>query len=236
MFKSIQSVSFVLLSFFALAFLLNGCEPVGEELQVGEANLRIINAAPEANEYSFFINDSLKTGQPLKFGEGSAYLKVSAGTNGVYTKLNDAIIPNTKISLFLQQETNYTLFLAGLASKDSLIYLSTLDNNKILSDTMATVRFINVAPDAKALNLVFQENLVDSVNVISGVNYRSSSVYIKIKPSNYFLRIKKTGGAEALANLDNYKLEAGKIYTFWAKGLISGSGAYALALKVLQDN
>ncbi len=236
MLKSIQNASLTVLGFLTLACLLYSCDPIGEELQVGEANLRIINAAPEANEYSFFINDTLKTGQPLKFGEGSAYLKVSAGTNQVYTKLNDAVISNTKISLSLLPKTNYTLFLAGMALKDSLIYVSTLDRNLILSDTMATVRFINISPNAKALNLVFQNNLVDSVNVISSVNYRSSSQYVKIKPLNYFLRVKKNVGAVRLANLDNYKLEAGKIYTFWTKGLINGNDEYALELKVLQDN
>jgi hypothetical protein len=236
MLKSIKNFSIAILSICALSCFLCSCDPVGEELRLGQANLRIINAAPDANEYSFFLNDTLKTDQALKFGEGSAYKPVSAGTNNVVTKLNDAIISNTNIDLFLQQNTNYTLFLAGIASKDSLIYISTLDKNQILSDTMATVRFINVSPDATNLNLVFQKDLVDSVSVISNINYRTASQYVKVKPLNYFLRVKKSVGAVRLANLDNYKLEAGKIYTFWTKGLVNGSGDYVLELKVLQDN
>ena len=225
-----------MLSFCALGCLLYSCDPVGEDLRLGQANLRIINASPDANEYSFFLNDTLKTGQALKFGEGSSYLPVSAGTNSVYTKVNNGIIPNTKINLFLQQNINYTLFLAGLASKDSLIYISTSDANQILSDSMATVRFINTSPDATNLNLVFQQNLVDSVSVIGGINYRTSSQYVKVKPLNYFLRVKQTASSTSLANLDNYKLVAGKIYTIWTKGLVKGSGDYALSIKVLQDN
>jgi len=236
MLKSVKNFSVVILSFCGLSCLLYSCDPVGEELRMGQANLRIINAAPDANEYSFFLNDTLKTGQALKFGEGSAYLPVSAGTNNIVTKVNDMTISNTHIDLFLQQSTNYTLFLAGIAAKDSLIYISTLDKNQILSDTMATVRFINVSPDATNLNLVFQKDLVDSVGVISSISYRTASQYVKVKPLNYFLRVKKTAGAERLANLDNYKLEAGKIYTFWTKGLVNDSGQYALELKVLQDN
>lgn len=226
----------IILVVSTLTCLFYACQPVGEELQLGEAYLRIINAAPEANQYGFFINDSLKTDQALKFGEGSAYLNVSAGTNSVYTKLNDAVIPNTKVNLYLQKATYYTLFLAGLAAKDSLIYVSTLDTHQILSDTMATVRFINVSPDASNLNLVFQKNLLDSVNVIGGINYRTASLYVKIKPSTYFLRVKTSTGAQRLSSLDNYNLAAGKIYTFWAKGLQKGSGNYALELRVLQDN
>ncbi len=236
MLKNIRVFSVVMISFCALACFLYSCEPIGEELQQGEANLRIVNAAPENNEYSFFINDSLKTDQALKFGEVRTYLNVSAGTNRVYTKLNDEIISNTNINLFLQKSTKYTLFLAGIASKDSLIYISTLDNNTILSDTMATVRFINVSPDATNLNLVFQKNLVDSVSVISNINYRSASQYVKVSPLNYFLRVKKSGATDRLASMDNYNLEAGKIYTFWTKGLVNGAGDYALELKVLEDN
>lgn len=236
MLKTFNFFSVLLIGTCFFACFLAGCKPVGEEPQLGEAKLRIVNAAPENNEYSFFINDTLKTGQALRFGEASSYLNVAGGKNKVYTKLNDVIISNTNITLFLQKDNNYTLFLAGLASKDSLIYVSTLDKNQILSDTMATVRFINISPDAANLNLVFQKNLVDSVNVIGNINYRSSSQYVKIKPLNYFLRVKKSAGAERLANLDNYTLEAGKIYTFWTKGLIKGSGDYALELKVLRDN
>lgn len=236
MLKSVKNFSVIILSLCALTGLLYSCDPIGEELRLGEANLRIINAAPDANEYSFFINDTLKTGQPLKFGEGSAYLPVSAGTNDVYTQVNDKIISNTNVNLFLSRDSKYTLFLAGKASKDSLIYISTLDRNVVLSDTMATVRFINVSPDAPNLNLVFQKNLVDSVNVISSINYRTASQYVKVKPLNYFLRVKKSAGAVRIASLDNYNLEAGKIYTFWTKGLVNDDGEYALELKVLQDN
>ncbi|HEX7367916.1 MAG TPA: DUF4397 domain-containing protein [Pelobium sp.] len=227
-----------LILFFACSILVivyTGCEPVGEQLQLGEARLRIVNAVPENNEFSFFINDSLKTGQALRFGEASAYYKVAAGTSKVYTKLHDAVLPNTNINLFLNPSTDYTLFLSGLAAKDSLIYVSTLDRMQILSDTMATVRFINVSPDAGNLNLVFQKNLVDSVNVISNINYRTSSAYVKIKPQNYFLRVKSVGESVKLANLDNYQLQAGKIYTFWTKGLVKGAGEYALELKVFND-
>lgn len=236
MLKSIKHIALRAFGLLAIASLVYSCEPVGEELQLGEANLRILNVSPDSNEYSFYINDTLKTGQPLKFGEGSPYSAVSAGTNSVYTQINGNVIPNTKFSLFLQPNANYTLFLAGLASKDSLIYVSTLDKNKILSDTMATVRFINVSPDAAGLNLVFQTNLVDSVNVISNLNYRSASEYVKIKPSNYFLRVKTSVGSRRLRNLDNYKLDAGKIYTFYTMGLVKGPANYALELKVLSDN
>lgn len=236
MVKILKYFSILTLGFCLLVSLFSGCEPVGEELQLGEANLRIINAVPENSEYSFYINDTLKTDQALKFGEARSYLAVSAGTNSIYTSANGVTIPNTNIDLFLSKNTNYTLFLAGLASKDSLIYVSTLDRNVILSDTMATVRFINVSPDATNLNLVFQKDLVDSVNVISGINYRSSSQYVRIRPLNYFLRVKQPARSERLASLDDYKLEAGKIYTFWTKGLVKGDGEYALELKVLKDN
>ncbi len=236
MLKSKRSVFVTLLSVLAFSIAFYGCEPVGEELRLGEASLRIINASPEANEYSFFINDTLKTGQPLKFGEASAYLTVSAGTNSVYTTVNGVVMRNTKSQFFMLQDKNYTLFLSGKASKDSLIYVSTLDIKQVLPDTSARVRFVNVSPDAANLNLVFQKNLVDSVNVISNINYRTASTYVKIKPSTYFMRIKKNTGSVRLANLDNYKLEAGKSYTFWTKGLVNGSDVYALELKVLQDN
>lgn len=236
MFKSKRPVFIMLLIVFGFSIAFSGCEPVGEELRLGEANLRIINASPEANEYSVFINDTLKTGQPLKYGEVSDYLTISAGTNSVYTEVNGLVMRNTKNQVFMQRDQNYTLFLAGKASQDSLIYVSTLDIKQVLPDTSARVRFINVSPDAKNLNLVFQKNLVDSVNVISNIPYRTASNYVKIKSSTYFMRIKKSTGAVRLANLDNYKLEAGKSYTFWTKGLVNGSGVYTLELKVLKDN
>lgn len=236
MLKFKRCVFVTLLSVFGFGIAFYGCEPVGEELRLGEANLRIVNASPEANEYSFYINDTLKTGQPLKYGEVSDYSKVSAGTNSVYTEVNRVVMRNTQSQFFMQPDKNYSLFLAGKASQDSLIYVSTLDIKQVLPDTSASVRFINVSPDASNLNLVFQKNLVDSVNVISNINYRTASNYVKIKPSTYFMRIKKSAGSVRLANLDNYKLDAGKSYTFWTKGLINGSGVYALELAVLQDN
>ncbi len=220
---------------FFCSLLLAGCEATDKDLLIGEAKLRIVNASPESNEYSFFINDTLKTGQPLRYKENSGYLTVAGGNNQVYTKMNDVLLKKTSSRLFLDRDKFYTLFLAGQASKDSLIYISTLDKKTFVSDTMATVRFINVSPNTPRLNLVFQKNLVDSVSVISSIPYRTSSEYIKVRPQIYFFRLKKSGESLSLSNLDNYVLEAGKIYTVWSRGLLNGSGDYVLSLGVLND-
>ncbi|MFC5282684.1 DUF4397 domain-containing protein [Pedobacter alpinus] len=220
----------------AVSIAFNSCKLEEVNPLSGEAKIRIINASPEANQFSFFINDTLKTGQALNYGEASPYINISAGSNSVYTKLDNSILSNTNLRLFLSNNTNYTLFLAGKASKDSLIYVSTSDNLSFGSDTTATVRFINVSPNSQNLNLVFQTSLVDSVNVISSINYRSASNYIRIKPNIYFLRIKRTGSSASLANLDGYNLQAGKVYTFWAKGLVNTTGTFALNIGSLTDN
>ncbi|WP_442794884.1 DUF4397 domain-containing protein [Pelobium manganitolerans] len=232
---NIKSLLVKSLALVLMAVVFFSCAPEEVPDRVGEAQLRIVNAVADDLAYGFYINDTLKTGAPLAFGEASGYLNVSAGTNQVYTERQGQLLPTTKFDFYLDQNKRHTLFLAGKPGTDSLIYIATVDRSTALTDTMATVRFINVSADAKDLNLVFQKNLVDSVNAIKNINYRTASAYTNVRAGNYFLRVKLTTGSSSLANLDNISLDAGKVYTVWTKGLVKGADDKAVSLKILAD-
>lgn len=219
-----------------IAVVLVACQPEDDVALYGSAKLRVVNTSPEDVQLNVFINDSLLANKSFSYNERSDYLNVSAGQNQIYTTIEGSTVSNRNFPFFLDNNKNYTVFLAGKPSKDSLVYLSVLDNYEAVIDTMATVRFINISPNSPNYNLVFQTNLVDSTNVISSINYRSASSYKRVKPNTYFLRLKKSGSKVSLASLDSCKLQAGKTYTVWAKGLLNTSGTYAIGLDMINDN
>ncbi len=217
--------------------LLFACTQKEAILNPGESKIRIVNASPDNSIVSFFINDTLKTPQALNFLERTNYQTTSAGTHQVFTKVSGNEVNNSRTKFFFRNNYSYTIFVSGKISKDSLIYVSTEDNlTAPATSTKAKVRFINVSPNSASLEAVFSTVITDSVANFSNVNFRASSLYQEFTPGTYIIKIRKTGQKIALANGTNFSVSAGKIYTVWVKGLLNGTGDFALSARMLSDN
>ncbi|SMD12731.1 DUF4397 domain-containing protein [Pedobacter nyackensis] len=213
---SIKKLSAVaLLSISALTFQSCSKDPVAApEI----AYLNLINASPTVGTFNIYLDKNLiNQNGAVAFNGSTGYSQTSPGSHSV--KFTTASMQNviTK-NITLEANTINSLFL--IDKGENIDFFKIKDNLGNLASAKAFVRFINLSPNAPALNLAVKEGEV----VISDKAYKTSSEFIEIEPKAYVFQIKdKATGTTAKAELESVELKAGKSYTIIATGLLNPS-------------
>jgi hypothetical protein len=185
----------------------------------------VMNLAPYAPTVDIYLNDTLvspPTGVPP--GKYSTqYGQLKPGVYDVKFKKysTDSLISEIPASSF--DATNfYTLVLyntqpGGGAAGAFKIH----DDFSKVSPASANYRFLNLSPDAPAVDLYFDSTVSQSGQAPTNSNASnlvSTTTFQPIAPATYTLQIKATGTDSVLASLNNVILKAGNVYTIFLAG------------------
>jgi hypothetical protein len=136
------------LSLFGV-LIFNSCKKETAEVKQG-TYLGVVNASPTLATYNFYLNDSQANGAALPFGGTIKYLQLSpADYAAKFTSANSVESLLTK-NVSLAANTIYTLFL--ISDNKTLDGLLVTDNISAINAN-AYVRFVNLSPDAPALDM-----------------------------------------------------------------------------------
>src|SRR5690606_12185853 len=119
---------------------------------------------------------------------------------------------DTEIKLF--QGKYYSLFIGGKSG--SLTSVLTEDDMTIPPQGKAKIRFVNLSPDSGALD--FKMN--NENTIASNKKFKEYTSFHEIGVGNYTAKIESHEG-DAIEIPVELKVEDGKIYTVWARGLVN---------------
>ena len=86
-----------------------------------------------------------------------------------------------------------------------------------VSTQKTSIRFINLSPDAPALDLT----IVGGTSVTTNKGYKSFSTYAEFDAKKYSFEIKDSTTGAVKATLTDLDLVAGRLYTIIARGLVN---------------
>lgn len=179
------------------------------------AFLSITNTSPTLATFNIYVDQTqLNTGGPVAFGGNSGYFQVAPGGHSIkFTTASSTASLITK-SISLDANTVSSLFLIDRGA--NMDFLTVKDELGNISSAKAFVRFINLSPDAPALDLAVKDGDV----VIADKAYKASSTFVEVEAKTYVFefRNKTSGAATQLASTE---FKAGKSYTVIATGLIT---------------
>ncbi|MBS1520447.1 MAG: DUF4397 domain-containing protein [Bacteroidetes bacterium] len=172
-------------------------------------------AAPDQQPVDLYFNSNKVNQAPLNYGDGIDYFQVYPGLRTVNINNSNSntllfsdtarISPNIAYSLFLIENTTQQLGLFLLT--DSISKPAT---------GKAILRFINVSPDAPAVDLA----LKDSTAFVTNKGFKGFSSFIpKTGGQTYNFEIRQHGTNTVLATLSGVTLSSGLVYTIWLHGL-----------------
>jgi hypothetical protein len=193
------------------------------------ALLMVIQGSPAAPGEALFLDNNRVNNPPFNYGDNIGYFNAYTGERNVI--LND-YNSGTRIAsdtLQLKSSTAYSLFLANTYTKPDFILLT--DSIAQPASGKATIRLVNVSPDAGSVNLS-----ANATTIVTGKAYKGSSAFITVNGgTNYNFSITKTGTSTVLATINAAPIKAGSVYTVWLHGLASGSGATALKADIINN-
>jgi hypothetical protein len=212
----------VLLTLSTSAFIFSSCDK--EEATTpaaAEAKALIIHASPDAPTVNITLDGTVVSALgDLSFPKfTSSYatlpadkdIKVGLRTIGGTT---DAFSKTVKLA----KDKNYSIFAINrLASID---FLAFEDDLTAPTGTNAKVRFIHLSPDAPAVDI----NAKGSTNkLFANAAFKSGSV-VEVPAGTYELEVKAAGTTTVALSVPGVKVDAGKIYTIFAHGLLAATG------------
>jgi hypothetical protein len=194
-----------------------------------KARVMAVHASPDAPAVDLLV-DGAVAGTGLAFPNNTAYLSVAAGTRNV--KVNVAGTATTVINadLPLTGGASYTVFASDVVASIGAVVLT--DDLTAPASGKAHVRFVHLSPDAPAVDVAVQGGPV----LFANKAFKQYTAFTPVAAGTYNLEVRLAGTATVALPLNGIVLQAGKIYTVFAKGLVGGSGAQALGAQIIVNN
>jgi hypothetical protein len=181
------------------------------------ALVSFFQASPDETALDLYFNNNRVNISPINYGTGLDYFRAYAGvrTANFYTYgVMNQIFSDT---LTIKPNNVYSLFLTNKPSKPELVLLNDTINQP--APNMASVRFVDLSPDAPNVDLVLNNN-----TEVANKTYKGFSSFLPVTGNTtYNIQVKQTGTSTVLATLSGVTLNSNLVYTIIFSGLVSGT-------------
>jgi hypothetical protein len=213
---------YVLSAVAVLAFSLTSCK---KEEAKEYAKIMVTHASPDAPGVDLLVDGTVQNSTALTFPNSTAYLQVEAGTRNI--KVNGAGSTSSVIdaNIDFAKDGNYSIFAVDSFSKISAVVLE--DDLTAPASGKAHVRFVHLSPDAPAVDVAVQGT---NDVVFDNVSFKGSTAFTPLNAGNYNLDVRLDQNSTVVLTLPTITLEAGKIYTVFARGFAGATAGTTQAL------
>jgi len=220
----------ILSSMLSLSVLFFGCEDDDNPTTPQpESRVLVTHASPDAPGVDLLVDDNV-AGTNLEFPGNTGYLTVDAGTRNIKVNVTGTSTTVIEADLDLQDGVNYSVFAVDAVANIAPLVL--VDDLTAPAAGNAHVRFVHLSPDAPAVDIT----LADGTIVFGNQSFKGSTNFTPLAAGSYDLQVRVAGTATVALDLPGITLEAGKIYTVFAKGFLAGTGAQALGAEIIVNN
>ncbi len=194
------------------------------------AALAISHAAPQLPAYDFKINGAMVLQRPLKYGNYLDYNYLTAGKQEFSLSAMGSTGILARTSFSLKPQVRYSIYIVDSASKPA--FLLSEDDLSAPPSGKAKIRFVNLSPDAGALDLSVQGR--DSA-LFTKTDYRTSTDFKVIDTASAVkVQITQAGDTNVLSS-NTIKIEKNKVYTLRAVGLKAATDSTKLGLSIITN-
>ena len=192
------------------------------------ANVLVAHASPDAPGVDLLIDDVKQNSAALLYPNNTGYLQAESGTRNI--KVNVAGTATTVINadLTLTKDKNYSVFAIDSVSKISAIAFE--DDLTSPASGKAHVRFLHLSPNAPAVDVAVASS---GAVVFGDVSFKEGTAFTPLDAGTYNLDVRVAGTSTVALVLPAITLQAGKIYTVFAKGFLGGTGTQALGAEII---
>ncbi|SDH50497.1 DUF4397 domain-containing protein [Chitinophaga filiformis] len=198
-----------------------------------DATVKIVNVLPDAGSVDVFNGSSKLNSSTIAYGESTGYLNVKKGDATFDFK--SSVSGNTVLSapVTFEKSENYSLFATGETNGNTTVGILAKDNLGAPSSGMAKIRFVHASPDAPAFNFLANDNVLQD-----GVAYKSSTEFKELAAGTYTIKLNNATSGVTATTRPDVVLQAGKIYTVVAQGLINATPVVEqpFALNIMANN
>lgn len=217
-----------------LALFITSCQK-DDVAVTAEAQVKVVHASPDAPGVDLIVDNSKVNNTALTFPQNTGYLDVKEGTRNIKVNLAGSATTVVNADIPFMKDKNYSVFAYDYAA--SLKAFVVEDNLAAPATGKAHIRFFHLSPNAPAVDVgvlngttfagVFLNRSFETQN--SATN---NSTFSPVDAGTYNFDVRLAGTSNSALTLNNINLQAGKIYTVFAKG-IAGSSSTPLGAEII---
>lgn len=216
--------------FAVRVFIDNNAGSAFADLTTATSNVLVVHASPDAPGVDLLVDGIVVNAQTLEYPNNTGYLSPSAGTRNINVNVSGTSTTVIDATLTLVPNAAYTVFAADVVSNITPVVFE--DDLSAPASGKAHVRFIHLSPDAPAVDIT----LTDGTVVFGDIEFKESTAFTPLDAASYDLQVRLAGTSTVALDLPGIVLTEGKIYTVFAKGLVSGNGDQALGAEIITNN
>ncbi|KQR69745.1 DUF4397 domain-containing protein [Pedobacter sp. Leaf176] len=214
-FGYIKQIIFQAFVILATAITLSSCGKT-ENTDTTISYLRVINASPSLATYNVYLNGNAINSTALPFLGSIAYTSRAAGNYGLKFTSGSSVESLYSKDITLGAGSSYSYYLVNKPGQlDGLIISEDISAG---STDKAYIRFINLSPDAPALDLV-----KTGTTTSYGENkaFKTANGFVEIAAGTYSIDAKETASGIIRATKTDAAFAAGYHYDVICGGLIT---------------
>ena len=231
----LKKLNFVTMMMLALtAMVVVGCSddddnnPMSNNEPVQTSNVLITHASPDAPGVDILVDSDIPAVQDLTFPANTGYVPLPSGTRNVRVNVANTTTTVINANLDLDPNTFYSVF--AIDSVSSIEPLVLVDDLTDPASGKAHVRFVHLSPNAPAVDIAVANM---GPVVFDSVSFRGFEGFTPLDAGTYDLEVRVAGTMTVALPLPGITLEAGKIYTVFAKGFLGGTDNQALGAEII---
>jgi hypothetical protein len=195
-----------------------------------KSKVLVTHASYDAPGVDLLVDGTVINTSALTYPNNTGYIELNAGTRNIKVNASGTSTTVINADINFEENKNYSLFACNtLAAIEAIL---TEDNLGAPASGNAHVRFIHLSPDAPAVDVALDGGSV----VFADFTFKEASVFTPLAAGSYDLEVRLAGTSTVALDLAPITLENGKIYTVYAKGSATGSGATALGAEIIVNN
>lgn len=216
-----------------LSMFISSCAKDDTELTInGTVKVKIVNAASGSAAQDFYLDNTKINSEAVAYSESTSYISANAGNRKGEFRNSGSTSANFTGNVDLVPNEHYTFFYTGKADGSGNSSAVFKDEQTSPSANKAKLRFVNLAEGFASANLL----VTGGVTLASNIAFGTASNFSEVDPGILTLQTTLAAGATGSTNLGAFTLVAGKIYTIYTSGSLTGSGQTAVSANILVHN
>lgn len=175
----------------------------------------IANASPSSGNLYFFADENQVNDAALNYTDAKGYYRFRLGERVLSLKNQSGTVLDT-VHVTLEAGKYFSTFAVNTFNNIELVTYK--DSLEYPEPNHALVRFINLSPDAPAINI----NATGITETLAtGVDFKEATPFISVQSGTHQLRYTNTETGTTLYTDTAVEFYPGRIYTIYTKGFIT---------------
>ncbi|WP_410222041.1 DUF4397 domain-containing protein [Pedobacter sp.] len=196
------------------------------------SGLSLINAVPSSTNLDVYVDNLKATNFSIDFSFGTKidYLNAYSGKRKLDLTKQGVQTSLASTTITLDPQIAYSLFAVNKIETPEFLLLK--DDLTAPQSGKAKVRFVNLSPDLGIASIAINGS---NTNLFSNMSFKQASDYTEITAGTSVTFDLKNSNGTVETQLSQAQIEAGKIYTIYAKGLKSASDNTQLSMSIFRQ-